>query len=167
MKIPLLVYMYSNSVCIQYTYRLDSCQYINKCSLHGHPIHQQVIRGSECHRQYTSTVLSIIYSDRCVRLTDNQLEWAGRRGKGMVMNTIACSLIVCTVEPLTVDTSLIWTLAFVPIVVILYKTTPELRAPLQSGQLDGSQWCPQYRGSTVHVYTILQALHHSTRMFQK
>ncbi len=33
--------------------------------------------------------------------------------------------------------------------VILYKTTPELRTPLQSGQLDGSQWCPQYRGSAV------------------
>ncbi len=28
-------------------------------------------------------------------------------------------------------------LAFVPIVVILYKTTPELRTPLQSGQLKG------------------------------
>ena len=47
-------------------------------------------------------------------------------------------MYMCTVEPLTVDTSLIWTLAFV---VILYKTTPELRKPLQSGQLDGSQWC--------------------------
>ena len=34
------------------------------------------------------------------------------------------------------DTFLIWTLAFVPIVVILYKTTPELRTPLQSGQLN-------------------------------
>ena len=34
------------------------------------------------------------------------------------------------------DTSLIGTLAFIPIVVILYKT--ELRTPLQSGQLDGS-----------------------------
>ncbi len=34
----------------------------------------------------------------------------------------------------TVDTSPIWTL---PIVVILYKTTPELRTPPQSGQLDG------------------------------
>ncbi len=56
-----------------------------------------------------------------------------------------------TVEPLTVDTSLIRSLAFFPIAVILYKTTPELRTPLQSGQLDGSQWCPQYRGSTVHV----------------
>ena len=33
--------------------------------------------------------------------------------------------------------------------VILYKTTPELRKP----NLDGSQWCPQYRGSTV--YTII------------
>ena len=38
------------------------------------------------------------------------------------------------------DTFLIGTLAFVPVVVILYKTTPELRTPLQSGQLDGSQW---------------------------
>ena len=44
-------------------------------------------------------------------------------------------LYTCTVERLTVDTS---TLAFVPIVAILYKTTPELRTPLQSGQLDGS-----------------------------
>ncbi len=44
------------------------------------------------------------------------------------------------VEPLTVDTSLIWTLAFVPIVVILYKTTPELKTPLQSGQL--IRWFP-------------------------
>ncbi len=61
----------------------------------------------------------------------------------------------CTVEPLTVDTSLIWTLGFVPIVVILYKTIPELRTPLQSGQLDGSQWCPQYRGSTVYIYIRL------------
>ena len=28
--------------------------------------------------------------------------------------------------PLTVDTSQIWTYAFVPIMIILYKTTPEL-----------------------------------------
>ena len=48
------------------------------------------------------------------------------------------------------DTFLIWTLAFVPIVV--KKNYPELRTPLQSEQLDGSQWCPQYRGSTVSQY---------------
>ena len=28
---------------------------------------------------------------------------------------------------------------------------PELKTPLQSGLLDGSQWCPQYRGSTVYA----------------
>ncbi len=39
----------------------------------------------------------------------------------------------------------------VPIAVILYQTTSELRTPLQSGQLDGSQWCPQNRGFTVHL----------------
>ena len=59
----------------------------------------------------------------------------------------------CTVEPLTVDTSLIWTLAFV------LKTTPELRTPLRT--LDGSKWCPQYRGgSTVLLYThYIHTLH--------
>ena len=47
------------------------------------------------------------------------------------------------------DTTLIWTLVCVPIVV---KTTPELRTPLRT--LDGSQWCSQYRGgSTVLLYT--------------
>ena len=56
-------------------------------------------------------------------------------------------------------TSLIWTLAFVTIVVILYKTTPELRTPLQSGQLHGSQWCPQYRGYTVHTSIIVYHVH--------
>ncbi len=46
----------------------------------------------------------------------------------------------------------IWTLFCVQIVVILYKTTPDVRTPLQSGQVYASQWCPQYRGSTVHKY---------------
>ena len=45
--------------------------------------------------------------------------------------------IIQYVEPLTVDTSLIWTLSCVPIVVILYKTTPELKTPLQSGGPNG------------------------------
>ena len=49
--------------------------------------------------------------------------------------------------------------AFVSIVVILYKATPELRTPLQSGQLDGSQWCPQYRSSTVLSMYQIHMLH--------
>ncbi len=66
----------------------------------------------------------------------------------------------------------IWTLAFVPIVVILYKTTPELRTPLQSEQLQCTcRWFPMvsiiiievplyrniatmYSDNTVHVHCI-------------
>ena len=45
------------------------------------------------------------------------------------------------------DTSLIWTLAFVPIVVILYKTTPELKTPLQLVSTIIA------RDSTIYMYT--------------
>ncbi len=46
-----------------------------------------------------------------------------------------------TVEPLNADTPQIWTLGFVPILAILYKTTHELRTPLKSEQLLGPQLC--------------------------
>ena len=62
---------------------------------------------------------------------------------------VHCSCAIIHVYSGTSTHCVIWILAFVPIVVILCKTTLEFRTPLQSGQLDGYQWCPQYRGSTV------------------
>ena len=71
------------------------------------------------------------------------------------MQTRHIHVHVCTVEPLNADTpqTQIWTLSLVPIAVIQYKTTPELRTPLKLGQLQ------------MYMESVIKGFHCTLKIF--